>query len=255
MRWQFLDTGFRTALFNMKFDEILAARLRENAISPTLRVYGWQPHAVSIGRHQPMNSFNVAALGAAEIDIVRRPTGGRAILHANELTYSVVVPCTDRSLRDIYRSVNEGLLRGMRLLGIDAELADAGGDFRKLYSDPLSVACFSNSAKSEIHVNGKKLVGSAQRRYGTVVLQHGSFLLDHQHCKLADFLPEKLAVEGDRLKLLLEESTINAASLLGRSVSFAEAADAIRTGCGEAWNADFYGEEVFSLPEHDCLLN
>ena len=255
MRWAYVDTGAHPAEWNMQFDEHLASQLLENLIAPTLRVYAWRPHAVSIGRHQSMSDFDLQALGSAGIDFVRRPTGGKAILHAHELTYSVVMSCADRGLRDVYRAINEGLLRGLRYLGIAAELTDAGSDFRKVYSEPSSVVCFSSSAKSEIHVNGKKLIGSAQRRYGSVVLQHGSLLLDNRHRHITEFLSRELSTEGERIRLLLEDSTIDVQSILGRPVSFEEAAAAIKVGCAGEWGTEFFVGADNSMPKIKVLMN
>lgn len=238
----------------MAFDEEMAAKLESGAIDPTLRVYGWSPQAVSIGRHQSMEDFDLLALQRAGIDIVRRPTGGRAIFHANELTYSVVMPCVSTSLKEIYRTINEGLLSGLKLLGVEAELTKFGSDFRRLYAQPSSEVCFSTSAASEIHYQGKKLVGSAQRRFRDVVLQHGSLLLDNQHCAITGFLAERGDDNGDQIKSGLEESTIDAASILGRQVSFKEAAEAIKLGCASAWKIEFneLPESVTAGEIDDC---
>src|SRR5712671_3314759 len=106
MKWTFLDTGFRSAAFNMDTDVRLAEALRDGTGLPTLRVYGWEPHAISLGAHQRYEDFDARRLASAHVDIVRRPTGGRAILHAHELTYSVVTEMNGRSLRELYGFIN-----------------------------------------------------------------------------------------------------------------------------------------------------
>ncbi len=248
MKWRYVDTGAHQAAWNMEFDGRLAQETLRGVCSPVFRVYGWNPNAVSVGRNQPMSDFDLPALAAAGIDIVRRPTGGKAILHANELTYSVVMRCDDTNLKAVFRTINLGLLKGLRRLGIAAGLTASGSDFRDCYRDPASVACFSSFARSEIQANGKKLIGSAQRRYGNVVLQHGSFLLDDSHLRISDYLGAHFTGNRDLIRMLLEESTIDARSILGRDVSYDEAAAAFKGGCAEEWNAEFAEDEVF-LPQ------
>jgi lipoate-protein ligase A len=247
--WRFLNTGFHAGTFNMAFDERLAAELTHGHSHPTLRVYGWSPHAISVGRHQPMEAFDIPELGRAGIDIVRRPTGGKAILHARELTYSVAIAAPGGGLRDLYRRINVGILQGLRILGIKAELQETGSDFRALHADPSAVACFSSFARSEIQFEGRKLIGSAQRRYGNVVLQHGSFLLDDSHLDIARYLTADRTPGRDAIRALLEESTCDARAILGREVGFQEAAEAIRDGFARAWEIEFTDQEPAAAPE------
>jgi len=249
VKWRFVNTGFHAGSFNMAFDERLAGELAHGRSLPTLRVYGWSPRAISVGRHQPMEAFDIHALGRAGIDIVRRPTGGKAILHANELTYSVVIPTPEGGLRDLYRRINLGILQGLRNLGINAGLQEAESDFRALYADPTDIACFSSFARSEIQFEGKKLIGSAQRRFGSVVLQHGSFLLDNSHLDISRYLPAREGLKSGAIRALLEESTCDARGILGREVGFREAADAIRDGFSRAWEIEFTVQEPDPAPE------
>ncbi len=242
MRWNFFNTGLNTGEFNMELDLELASALNRGMGVPSLRIYGWNPPAISIGANQPIEDFDGRKLDAAGIHLVRRPTGGRAILHANELTYSVVMYTSGNSLRDIYRFINEGLLHGLQSLGIPAELTERTANFRRLYKDPLAIPCFTSSAKSEIHHRGKKLVGSAQRRFGAAILQHGSLLLGPQHRQIVEFLSEK--VENAR-SMMLEEFdnfTSDLESILGRTVTFDEAAEYVkegfRLGCGIEFNQE-----------------
>src|SRR5258707_15793715 len=120
---QFLNTGFNSASFNMDFDTALAMQFDPSGSDTILRVYGWKPYAISIGVHQAMEDFDRERLTAEGIDIVRRPTGGRAILHAHELTYSVVMNAGDRGVRYAYRYIGTGLLEGLRIMGIPAQLS------------------------------------------------------------------------------------------------------------------------------------
>ena len=283
MRWHFRNTGFSPGKFNMETDESLAAGLDAAGGIPLLRVYGWKPHAVSIGFHQQMEDFDLRALQRAGIDIVRRPTGGRAILHADEITYSVVMPGGGRSPREIYKLISAGLLASLQVLGIEAQLADgdlagspavsrtaepgqedpalshtagsgrenpARQEGRAERDDPQSVPCFSSSAKYEIQFEGRKIVGSAQRRYGGTVLQHGSILLGPGHTRIAGFLSRESRSARPRLEADLASRTIDAGTILNREVPFGEAARALKKGfelaCGAVF--DEAPSTVFSTP-------
>ncbi len=247
MTWKVINTGLQPAAWNMDFDKHLAEYAGAFDHLSILRLYGWNPHAISIGRNQSMDDFDLENVRREGIDIVRRPTGGRAILHAHELTYSVVTPCSSRNLKAIYRSINKGLLEGLRLLGIRAALTDEGASSHELYHQAVSIACFSASARSEIQYEGRKLIGSAQRRYGGIVLQHGSLLLNTQHRAIVNFLSPILGDSKSRLEDRLSRYTIDAETILDRSLSFDEAADAMVRGCARAWNVKFSSIEEPAL--------
>ncbi|HEV8537629.1 MAG TPA: lipoate--protein ligase family protein [Bacteroidota bacterium] len=244
MKWRFLDTGFNSGAFNMTYDISLASEFATGSSLPTLRVYGWQPHAISIGMNQRLEDFDMSKLAAAGIDIVRRPTGGRAILHADELTYSVAMNAGGRSLRELYRFINEGVACGLRLLGIDVQLSGQSHDFRTHYRDLSAIPCFTSSAKDEIHYQQRKLVGSAQRRFGNTILQHGSLLLGSRHRHLIEFLSG--SINGSRAVILenLDSSSVDAQTILGRVVSYDEAADAVRRGFENACGIEFIGTMI-----------
>ena len=235
MKWTFLNTGANSGKFNMEFDVMLVHQLQRGFGTPTLRVYQWNPHAISIGYHQSENDFNLEKLRQLGIDIVRRPTGGQAIFHAHELTYSVVTYLEEKSLYAIYHQINQALLRAVRLLDINAELVSTN-DHLKSIDKNASIPCFAKSAKSEIQFNGKKLIGSAQRRYGDVVLQQGSFLLGPQHQQLIELLN---VTATDELKKNLSLHSIDAETILRRSVSFDEVQECVKRGFEETLGVIF----------------
>jgi lipoate-protein ligase A len=239
MMWEFMNTGFHSGTFNMEFDEALAHRLGDGTGPPTLRLFGWNPYTISVGFNQPMEDFNHEAISRSGYDIVRRPTGGRAIFHAHELTYSVVMNVGERSVREIYHYISEGILEGLRLLGITAELSGKDDRLTTPFSDPSSIPCFASSARSEIHVDGKKLVGSAQRRYGKVVLQHGSFLLGPQHKRIVDFLSPHVLDALQVIEESLTYRTTDAETILGRTITFDEAARCVKEGFERACGMEF----------------
>ena len=175
--WNFSATGENTGEFNMQFDETLVRRLLDGSGVPTVRVYRWKPWAISIGHHQNISDIDAPLCRKEGIDVVRRPTGGRAILHAEELTYSVVMPADRKGIHQVYNEISNALVEGLKGFGVDVSLQRSQPDFARMYKSPSSIPCFSSSARYEIEWNGRKLVGSAQRRYsgesGDVVLQHG----------------------------------------------------------------------------------
>lgn len=178
--------GARTGEFNMRRDAELLAEHRPGD-APILRLYRWEPAAITIGYHQDDSDFDAEAAARDGLDIVRRPTGGRAILHAEELTYSLTGtspgPLFGESLHTSYELINRALLRFLRSLGIEADVSD--GESR---DDARGLVCFKSAGKHEIRVAGRKLIGSAQRRTEGVFLQHGSILLGPAHCELPRYL-------------------------------------------------------------------
>ncbi len=148
---------------------------------PTLRLYDWDPPCLTLGRHQGVDAADLEFCRREAIDVVRRPTGGRALLHHLELTYAVVAPLGEgplpRGLQEAYRTICGALVLAMRALGVDAELT--GGEVNLQLPDPRStVPCFEAPAGGEVVVGGRKLVGSAMRAHAGTILQHGAIVLD-----------------------------------------------------------------------------
>lgn len=175
---------------NMAVDEALMRSAGDTG-TVTLRLYRWQPGCLSFGRNQEARgAYDPAAAADRGIDVVRRPTGGRAVYHHRELTYSVTALAgTWGSLRESYRRINGALAAGLRELGVPAACAaeeprDAGRRRAAARRTPRPTprACFRDPLPGEVTVEGRKLVGSAQWRDGGAFLQHGSILLvDEQH--------------------------------------------------------------------------
>lgn len=247
--WQFINSGFHSGSHNMLMDESLAQRLMRNEGVPTLRVYGWKPHAISLGYNQCRHDFDEAKCAAHGIDIVRRPTGGRAILHAEELTYSVVMFANGKSITDVYCEISKALVCGLRLLGADVDYTPTQPNFLQIYRSQTSIPCFASSARYEIQYRGKKLVGSAQRRYVSdsgddVVLQHGSILLGAAHKKLSELVRVENEEVYASIQRDLEVKTIELESILDRKVLYDEAAVVIRKGFEHEWNFVFTESDV-----------
>nr|WP_133582014.1 biotin/lipoate A/B protein ligase family protein [Aureibacillus halotolerans] len=158
----------------MAADEMLMKWHREGHIPPVLRFYGWDPGGLSVGYYQKTeNRFNTAELNKRGFELVRRPTGGQAVLHHKELTYSIIVsedyPTIPSTIKETYKVLSEGLLRGFAKLGVVAEFSFPAEN------KPLGTAnCFEEASYYEINVEGKKAAGSSQTRQKGIILQHGS---------------------------------------------------------------------------------
>ena len=179
LTWRVILDEAGSGAHNMALDHALAMSARRG--DGVLRLYSWTSKTVSFGRHEPVNGvYDRSAADSAGIGFVRRPTGGRAVLHDAELTYGVVLP--DRTYggpKGVYTKIHEGLAHGLNQLGVEAEVA-AGG----VVLTPDAGPCFQVPAPGEVVVAGQKLVGSAQVRIGNALLQHGSIILDGDQSEL-----------------------------------------------------------------------
>ncbi len=229
--FEFIRDGFNRGDYNMRADEERAKAVAENRAKPAFRIYGWKPWCVSLGRHQKEDSIDRERLEANGFDITRRPTGGRAVLHADELTYSVVLKLPAAfSAADVYRAVHIILLKAMRLIGIEeAEFQKSKVNLGEFYKkEPeMSVSCFASAARYEIEWRGKKIVGSAQRLYGDVLLQHGSIPLGRGFERLADAAKADSEAKRKALKEYILSKSACLSEARGSKVEFDEFALAI----------------------------
>jgi lipoate-protein ligase A len=221
------DAVPRPGWLNMAID--LALLERAAAGESWLRLYAWSPSCLSFGRHEPAarryDRERIAALG---LDVVRRPTGGRAVWHAGELTYAVAAPATTLgTLREAYGEIHRVIRNAVRTFGIAAELAPARAAIR-----PDAGACFAAPVGGEVIVGDNKLVGSAQLRENGALLQHGSILLAEDQAIVARLT--KGDAPADRSAPL--------ARLLGRRVGWEEAAEAVTEAAANRWGTP--GERV-----------
>jgi len=232
--WRLILDGSGDGAWNMAVDEAILQAVAGGRSPATLRFYLWQPPCLSLGRSQPPDEADLQACSRTGFGHVRRPTGGRAILHKDELTYSICLPLDDpRAAGDIvesYRRLSEGLAEGLRLLGVAAERAESHSD-----NDGVSAACFDTPAGHEITVVGRKLLGSAQFRVRGALLQHGSLPLFGDIAAIVDFLalPEE---QREALRARLRVTALTLEEAAGRKVSFREAAKALCQGITEALN-------------------
>ena len=239
--WRLIvDDEPRSGAANMALDQAVAEACAAGASPPTLRFYRWQPPAVSLGRHQPLAEVDLDAVQERGYEVVRRPTGGRAILHTDELTYSVAAsadePRVEGSIMDAYLRLSNALLAGLRSLGLDADKAP--GSVRA--GPDVSAACFEVPSAYEITASGRKLLGSAQSRRAGYVLQHGSLPLTGDLGRLIDVLA---LPDGERAALRneLTARAVTLADALGvmpdaPQAQFATVAHALREGFAATLN-------------------
>jgi lipoate-protein ligase A len=186
MKWRLLLDGAASGAWNMAVDEALLLCAPETS-APVLRFYSWNPLCLSLGRFQKWQFEDAEPL---PFDVVRRPTGGRAVWHQYEVTYSIVLhegllPCEASSVVGSYRWLSEGFLRGLQALGVRAEIASGAErtGVKPIAKEPSTrlaaeTNCFDAATRADFVVDGRKLLGAAQCRHGGALLQHGSLLLD-----------------------------------------------------------------------------
>jgi lipoate-protein ligase A len=174
-----------------------------------LRIYGWQPAALSLGFHQPRRDVDREALVPRGIDLVRRPTGGAAVLHADEITYSVAAPLgltgLGSAVLEIHAAIAEALAKSLGALGVTVDFGGGG--------QPRDFACFSGAGGHELTVAGRKLVGSALRRGRHGFLQHGSVLRGEEHLDLCRFMAGLSAEEREDRRAALLQKTCTLGSI------------------------------------------
>jgi lipoate-protein ligase A len=220
----------RPGAHHMQQDEELSRDYNGNV----LRLYTWSPPALSLGFQQNIASIDESAATRLGVDVVRRPTGGRAVLHWNELTYSVILKSDPADgIYAVHNAIIGGLLASLRSLGpAQSELTLTSGTsdsgFREVYKPGTltNAACFASSARHEVTWRAKKVIGSAQRRFGDVVLQHGSILLTTDHLRLSELVALP-STQRQRMHELLARETATLSDVFRRPITATEAAEAI----------------------------
>ncbi len=239
MNWVFLSSGINSGKFNMETDLFLAMNCEPD--EAIFRLYRWDPYCISLGANQNENIINYNEAKKNNISVVRRPTGGRAILHAQEITYSVIYPLNNNiSARELYSNINFALKNGLEKYSKKLnkiELENEQPDFSILYKENSGAICFAASAKSELKYDGKKLAGSAQRKFKNSILQHGSILCGSYHTKIVKYLnlPEE---EKEILKSEIIEKTIDLESILKKEIKYELLAEALAVGFHEYFKID-----------------
>src|SRR5258707_7568494 len=245
--WRLVHSPFTDGATNMAVDEAILRAVAEGSAPPTLRLFGWTPPCLSLGYAQPAAEVDAERLRHFGYGLVRRPTGGRAILHTDELTYSVTAAMDEPRVRggvvESYQQLSAGLLRGLAHLGLGPSVRadkEYGAAETGAAKGPV---CFDMPSNYGITVGSegrpRKLLGSAQVRKQGAVLQHGTLPLAGDIGRICDGLAFDSEDERRRLRERVRERATTVADVIGRQVSWSEAAAALARGFAEALNLDW----------------
>ena len=235
-QWYFINSGPCTPSFNMALDEALLNWHSEKLIPPVIRFYEWEPATLSIGYFQQVHKdIDLEEVRRQGLGFVRRPTGGRAVLHEHELTYSIIVeedyPNMPQSVTEAYRVLSEGLLLGFRNLGLDAYFSVPDTEEKKEdLKRPKSAVCFDAPSWYELVVEGRKVAGSAQTRQKGVILQHGAILLDMDEEKLLSLFRFADEEARERMRRKLPEKAVAMNRLVNRPFTIEQCVEAFKSG-------------------------
>lgn len=246
--WRFINSGFLDGATNMAIDLALARCMFSTSHYPILRIYGWNPPAISLGYHQKLNDIDVPKCMRDGIDVVYRPTGGRAILHAEELTYAVILPKSSRyyfnEISKVYEIISLCLTSALNQLNLNVKFERAQMTPANFSRGELSTMCYASTIQHEISHEGKKLVGSAQRRFDNVVLQHGSILIGNKHLDLVNYLSNGEPQRHNRIRDFLQSKTICLNDINQTDVSFSTLTGVIKNGFENELDIKFLDTEL-----------
>lgn len=249
-KWYFINSGPCSPSYNMALDEALLDLHSAGEIPPVVRFYEWNPATLSIGYFQKAErDIDLDAVKAQNLGFVRRPTGGRAVLHEHELTYSVIVtedyPDMPATVTEAYRVISEGLLLGFKNLGLDAYFSIPDTDEkREDLKKPKSAVCFDAPSWYELVVEGKKVAGSAQTRQKGVILQHGAILLDLDEEKLLSVFKFSSPEVKEKMRKKLPEKAVAIHQLTDKEITIDQCVAAFRNGFEAALDIELVPYEL-----------
>ena len=232
--WRLILSDPTSGPMNMALDEAILEAVRNDQVPPTLRFYSWNPPCLSLGYAQPVDDADRGAIKELGWDLVRRPTGGKAILHTDEITYSISAsadhPVFEGGVLSSYKRISLALIAGLERLGLEPELNVA----RPLEPSSENPVCFQNPGAFEIAVAGKKLVGSAQLRRSGAVLQHGSLPIQGELGRIC--LALRYPDEHDRKQAMEQvgQHAVTIKRVLGESPTWSEMAEHLTAGFEQA---------------------
>lgn len=251
--WRIIISDPLPGAMNMAVDAAILSAVGRGEVPPTLRLYRWDPPCLSLGYSQPFSDLDQGQLRSRGWDIVRRPTGGRAILHTDELTYAVIGPKTDPRLKgglmESYRRLSQALSESLKILGLPVQVHSG--------KNPDSInhpVCFENPSDFEITVEGKKIIGSAQARKKEGILQHGTLPLIGDLTRVIQVLKYSNSDQRDQAAAVLLQKAATVEVVLGREVSWDEAAASFQTGFQNTLNLRFNQSDLSSSEKEEAQL-
>ena len=233
--WRLIISSPSTGDNNMALDQAILEAVSSGESPPTLRLYAWQPPCLSIGYAQPVADVDRQRLNELGWDLVRRPTGGRAILHTDELTYAVIVANTNQHVAggvlQSYQHLSLGLVAALTALSLHVQVQPNISVPEEQRTNPV---CFQAPSAYEITVGGRKLIGSAQVRRRGGVLQHGSLPLNGDITRICQVLRFENEASSQQSAHYIRKRAVTVEELLGRPVPWQQAADAFIEGFSSA---------------------
>ena len=249
--WRVVEHPPSKGPWNMAVDEAILESVYHGESPPTLRLYAWEPACLSLGHAQPYSEVNINALAENGWDVVRRPTGGRAILHVDELTYAVIAPEDEPRVKggvlESYLRLSEALLECLNILGLSPQAEEKKQTEKKDKPNPV---CFEVPSNYEITVKGKKLIGSAQARRKTGILQHGALPLYGDLTRIINALqfPSDEAKSKAKSRLLAHATTVEIE--LGYPISWDQANQAFKQAFQNTLNLELEPSRLTSVEKN-----
>ncbi len=243
--WRLIEHPPSEGAWNMAVDEAILESVYRGESLPTLRLYAWEPACLSLGHAQPYSEVNIQALAKNGWGVVRRPTGGRAILHVDELTYAVIAPENEPRVKggvlESYLRLSEALLESLKILGLSPQAEENNQAGKKGKPNPV---CFEVPSNYEITVDGKKLIGSAQARRKEGILQHGALPLFGDLSRIISALQFSSENEKSQAnsRLLAHATTVE--KELGYPITLQDANHAFKQAFREVLNLDFIPSDL-----------
>ena len=258
MQWRIILDGKRSAAENMAVDEALMQGLKSGISLPTIRFYDWDNPTISCGYHQDADEeIDFPQLEANGWDFVRRPTGGRVVLHKMEVTYCITAPVSvfgGTGVTESYGKISQALATGLSKLGVPVEFEKgflSSGE-QRIVGNP----CFTSSSRYELKVTGRKIVGSAQLRRDGNLLQHGSIQLDYDQSQVAAIMKKLDSKQRLRLSKLLTKKTTFINDHTTKKYTFTEVSEILAQGFEETWVSDnFVYSSLLAEPEQALAEN
>ncbi|MFZ3065024.1 MAG: lipoate--protein ligase family protein [Nitrospirota bacterium] len=254
-KFRLITSEPQNGFMNMAIDEAIAIACDKQLSPPTLRLYTWNPPCISVGYFQNVDEIvDISECKRQSINIVRRLTGGKAVLHNKELTYSIISPSKNdifpNGIKGSYKAIADCLLHGIKNLGISGEITERPSKKENGFS------CFLDTSFYEISVKGKKLIGSAQKRWKNLFLQHGSIIISPSHIQLASLLRFNKEEERTSFVNLHKEKSTSIEEETKTSSDIIEIKSAIKKGFEEKTGIKLFEAELtdFEKTEAQRLL-
>ena len=245
MNWRIIKQGKNNSAYNMALDEAILLGVIKKESPPTIRFYDWSPPTASCGYNQKAEKeVDFAELNRRGYGFVRRPTGGRLVLHKNEITYSVIAPASgflNGSITHTYSEISKALAKGLQLMGINVALEK--GALSSVHQREVGNPCFTSTSRYELAYKRKKIVGSAQVRKENCFLQHGSILLNENQGEVGEILPNLDKNKKEKIVNYLKKKTIAINEILSFPIDFRTAVDFLIQGFILSWDTEFFNVE------------